>query len=60
MHKRINVYCQENVLGNLDTGGQMYMGNLDNRNVFRSDKAITNVMYQASRSKYSKPCCVHT
>ena len=35
----------------------MYMGNLDNRNVFRSDKTITNVMYQASKSRYDKPCC---
>ena len=49
---------RENVL--LSTDGQMYTGNLDNRNVFRSDKTITNIMYQASRSTYGKPCCVHT
>ena len=36
MHNKINVYCQENVL--LSTGRQMYLGNLDNIHVFRSDK----------------------
>ena len=34
---------RKNVL--LSTGRQMYIGKLDNRNVFRSDKTVTNVMY---------------
>ena len=42
MYNKINVYCQGKNIW-LSTGR---LGNPDNRNVFKREKTITNLMYQ--------------